>query len=398
MVTPDPVDVRLLTLIAEMGRAAVHEVAARLGMDPREAAARLVALSANGVPLVVGVECDPNGIRGVLASAAAPPSPGYHPAQGTPSGVYSTSAYPQNQPGAYPPPGGGHGYPMGPPSGANSYPQQAHHQPHPVQGTPSGVYPAAGTPSGAYPPPPPPQSHPSGAYGTPSGAYGTPSGAYGTPSGRYQGPPPSQPFSSQPHQPPPSQPFSAQPFPAQPPAPADPVMSTWGPPQTATWARGDQPPGQVQPPAPPAPARPATTRTAKVGETLETEGLEGEYLAIQLVELVDPADFLFTAAGYRLQEGERSVVVHTEMVNRGSQAFNSLPDLYLVLVTKDGQTVSKAPVSLSSRPPHRIGVAPGETAGGHTVYVVPEHVEVTAIRWTARPDDTSKALTWEVVI
>lgn len=175
-------------------------------------------------------------------------------------------------------------------------------------------------------------------------------------------------------------------------------MSTWGPPQTSAWARGDQPAGhaavQVQP-APP-PARPATARTGKVGGTLETEGLEGERLAIQLVEVVDPADFLFTAAGYRLQEGERSVVVHTEMVNRGAVNFNSLPDLYLVLVTKDGQAVPKAPVSLSSRPPHRIGVAPGETAGGHAVYVLPENIEVTAVRWTARPDDTSKALTWTV--
>jgi hypothetical protein len=129
---------------------------------------------------------------------------------------------------------------------------------------------------------------------------------------------------------------------------------------------------------------------------LEAEGLEGEHLSIQLVEVVDPADFLFTAAGYRLQEGERSVVVHTEMVNRGSQPFNSLPDLYLVLVTKDGDTISKAPVSMSSRPPHRIGVAPGETAGGHTVYVLPENIDVTAVRWSPRPDDTARTLTWTV--
>ncbi|ONI71267.1 hypothetical protein ALI144C_49045 [Actinosynnema sp. ALI-1.44] len=358
---------RLLTLLAEMGRAAVHEVAARLGMDPREAASRLVALSANGLPLVVGVECDPGKIRALLASASPPP--GYHPVQGTPSGVYPASSYPQSgpqnvpQPGAYPPPPSGHGYPMGPPSGANAYPQP---QPHPVMGTPSGVYP---------PPPPPPGPYQS----TPSGAYQV----HGTPSGRYQGPPQ-----------PPSQPIPVQP----PPPPPDPVMSTWGPPQTAGWARGDQPGVQAPPQPAHQPQRAPTTRTGKVGETLETEGLEGEHLAIQLVELVDPADFLFTAAGYRLQEGERSVVVHTEMVNRGNQAFNSLPDLYLVLMTKDGQAVSKAPVSLSSRPPHRIGVAPGETAGGHAVYVLPEHTEITSIRWTARPDDTSRALTWEVVL
>ena len=129
---------------------------------------------------------------------------------------------------------------------------------------------------------------------------------------------------------------------------------------------------------------------------LWTEGLEGEKLAIQLVEVVDPADYLFTAAGYRLQEGERSVVVHTELTNRGKVAFQSLPDLYLVLVTPDGKTISKAPVSLSSRPPHRIGVAPGDTAGGHTVYVLPEESRITAVRWSARPDEDKNSLTWTV--
>src|SRR3954468_18650098 len=58
-------------MIAEMGRAAVHEVAARLGMDPREAAARLITLSGSGLPLLVGVECDPNGIRKALANSMA---------------------------------------------------------------------------------------------------------------------------------------------------------------------------------------------------------------------------------------------------------------------------------------------------------------------------------------
>src|SRR2546423_116941 len=72
-----------------------------------------------------------------------------------------------------------------------------------------------------------------------------------------------------------------------------------------------------------------------------------------------------------------SVVVHPELTTRGPVPFQPLPALSLVLVTRDGQTISKAPVSLSSRPPHRIGVAPGETAGGHTVYVVPEATEVT---------------------
>ena len=53
-------------------------------------------------------------------------------------------------------------------------------------------------------------------------------------------------------------------------------------------------------------------------------------------------------------------------------------------------------MSLSSRPPHRIGVPPGDTAGGHTVYVLPEDAQITAVRWSARPDEDKNSLTWTV--
>ncbi|MFC5289192.1 AsnC family protein [Actinokineospora guangxiensis] len=324
----DAVDARLLGVVAEMGRAAVHEVAARLGMDPREAASRLVALSASGVPLLVGVECDPNGVRAALARMQ--PQPGY-------------------------------GYPPG-------YQQQ------PVQQQPVQQQPAQ---YGAYPYQGPPQGGPSGPH-----QVAPPSGQHAVRVG-----PPSQPFPAQ--QPPQQQ--------LPPPDPGDPI-NVWGPPQSSTWARGDQPPGgtlagsmdRTQPAARP------HRRTGKAGEALETEGLEGERLSIKLIEVVDPADYLFTAAGYRLQEGERSIVVHTELVNRGAVKFGTLPDLYLVLVTDDGREITKAPVSLSSRPPHRIGVAPGETAGGHTVYVVPEETVLTSVRWSPRPDEESRTLTWAI--
>ncbi|HEX6353461.1 MAG TPA: AsnC family protein [Actinophytocola sp.] len=310
-----------------MGRAAVHEVAARVGMDPREVASRLVALSATGLPLLVGVECDPGRLRQAAAAAMAATSPPY---------------------GIQPPYG--------------------------VHGTPTGPYP----PSGPVPNPygqPPPQSGPMPMAPQPV---------------MPRTGPPSTPFPAQTG--PPSQPFPA---PMQPPPPLPQVeapMSMWGPPQTSTWARGDAPPLDVTQPT--VKSALPDVRQGKVGTALQTEGLEGERLSITLVEVVDPADYLFTAAGYRLQEGERSVVVHTELTNRGTVAFQSLPDLYLVLVTPDGKTISKAPVSLSSRPPHRIGVPPGETQGGHTVYVVPEHTEVTSVRWSPRPDEESRALTW----
>jgi len=349
----DPVDARLLGVVAEMGRAAVHEVAARVGMDPREVASRLVALSATGLPLLVGVECDPARLRQVAMQAMSPQT-------------------------------------MSPPYG--------------VQGTPSGPYPQQGVP---YPPSGPMQAPPQQQYQGPQyqgPQYQTP------PSGPYSMPQPvQQPMQQMPRTGPPSSPFPAQtgppsqPFqaPAQqqqqaPPAQVEAPISMWGPPQTSTWARGDAPPQDVTQPTVRTERPEADVRQGKVGSALQTEGLEGERLSITLVEVVDPADYLFTAAGYRLQEGERSVVVHTELTNRGSVAFQSLPDLYLVLVTPEGKTISKAPVSLSSRPPHRIGVPPGETAGGHTVYVVPENTEVTSVRWSPRPDEESRTLTWEV--
>jgi DNA-binding Lrp family transcriptional regulator len=343
----DPVDARLLGVVAEMGRAAVHEVAARVGMDPREVASRLVALSATGLPLLVGVECDPARLAQAAAAMAATSPPygvqnPYAQQQYPPSGPMQTPYPPQPQSG-----------PVGLPSGPHSVPQP--------------MMPRTGPPSAPFP-------------------------------AQQQTGPPSQPFPA-PMQQPMQQQQPIQQAPqqqAQPLPQVEAPISTWGPPQTSTWARGDGPPQDVtQPTVRPDRAEP-DVRQGKVGSALQTEGLEGERLSITLVEVVDPADYLFTAAGYRLQEGERSVVVHTELTNRGSVAFQSLPDLYLVLVTPDGKTISKAPVSLSSRPPHRIGVPPGETQGGHTVYVVPENTEITSVRWSPRPDEESRTLTWTV--
>ncbi|WP_027944136.1 hypothetical protein [Amycolatopsis taiwanensis] len=370
MAVTDPVDARLLAALAELGKVAVHELAAKVRMDPREVAYRLVALSGSGLPLLVGVESDPNGLRAALAATGgwarmAPPGP--------PAGMPPT-------PGARP--------------GASSGPYPPPAPPFPVQGVPSGPYPppAQGVPSGPYPPPA--QGVPSGPYPPP--AQGVPSGPYqvqGTPSGRH----PVQPVPSgagayqlqgaaSPYPAPQARPPAPPPNPVAVPAPLDPVISVWGPPQTASWARGDQFP----------PAAPAAVRTGRVGDVLTTQGLDGEQLSVQLLEVQDPADFLFSAAGYQLEEGERAIVVHTEISNRGAIPFLALPDNYLELVSADGRAVAKAPVSLTSRPPHKIGVQPGETAGGHTVYVVAEATRITAVRWSPRPEPDDRSLTWSL--
>ncbi|GLY39119.1 AsnC family protein [Amycolatopsis sp. NBRC 101858] len=333
MAVTDPVDTRLLAALADLGKTAVHELAAKVGMDPREVAYRLVALSGSGLPLLVGVESDPQGLRAAIAGS--PPSWANRPPQQfppPPSQPVPQQPAPQQPP--MPPPG-----PHGVPSG-----------PYNVQGAPSGPYTVQGAPSGPYT-------------------------VQGTPSGQYPGPPPRPPQQRPPQQ-----------F-APPPAPVDPVVSTWGLPQTASWARGDEPAR---------PAAPAGGKQGRLREVLETQGLEGEQLSVQLLEVQDPADYLFSAAGYRLEEGERSVVVHTEITNRGAIPFVSLPDNYLELLAADGTAIGKAPVSLTSRPPHKIGVQPGETLGGHTVYVLPDATRVVSVRWSPRPEPDERTLIWSI--
>nr|WP_228046323.1 AsnC family protein [Saccharopolyspora sp. HNM0983] len=232
-------------------------------------------------------------------------------------------------------------------------------------------------------------AHPnSGGYPVPPGFPPAHSGGHPVPhphSGPHSGPHPPQ--HSGPSGP---QGFAPAPPPPRPPA-QDPV-ATWGPPGSASWARGDHAPGSQFATSPALP-RP---RTGRVGSALEVVGAEGEQLSMKLVEVVDPADFLFTAAGYELKDGERAVVVHTELTNRGPIPFQAVPDAHLELLAADGSPVAGSTVALSSRPPYRSGVAAGETAGGHTVYVLPDGTELTALRWRPAPDDERRTLNWDI--
>ena len=245
MAYPDPIDARLLAILADVGKIAVHQLAAMVGIDPRDAASRLVALSGGGMPLIVGVECDQRALHSILAATR-------------------------------------------------------------------------GAQSNYGPPPNVPQ---------------------------HSGP------ISQPHH---------------------------------NISGGNEVTLRT----------PRQARANAVGGTQYIMGSAGEQLAIKLVEVVDPADFLFTAAGYQLRAGERAVVVHTEMTNQGPVPFAAIPDTYLVLVTENGDVISKAPSSLSSRPPYHAGITPGVTTGGHTVYLLPESVTITGIRWSEGPGAYGHSLVW----
>jgi hypothetical protein len=277
MAAPDPVDARLLTIVAETGRVAVHVIAMRLNMDVRDVAARLAALSTSGLPLIVSAEGDPQGIRNAIAAAGA----------------------------------------------WQQHPQQ-HQSPH-----------GSGPFAGSY------------------SVYG----------------------------PPHSGPYSAQSGPL-------PAANTSGPsgpqPVPAGYGAARIPPQQAAP-----------TRVGTIGSRFDANGPNGERITLQLIEVVDPADFLYSAAGHHLEPGKRSVVVHLELTNRGSAPLPMVADQHLVLVTTDGSTIPKSQDTLSSRPPHQPGVAPGDTVGGHTVYVFPEDTDIVAVRWTPGPGAEDFAFTWE---
>lgn len=90
---PDPVDHRLLALLAEVGRIPVHELAARAGLDVRDVALRLTAMGAAGLPVTTVAEVDQARLRQVLAATA--PSPG------TPGGWVGTPLYTPGPYGGY---------------------------------------------------------------------------------------------------------------------------------------------------------------------------------------------------------------------------------------------------------------------------------------------------------
>ena len=260
----DPTDLRLAAALGDLGRATVLQIAARAGVNPEEAAVRLLRMGAAGLPLVVGVEGDRAGLQGWARAQQAPPVP--------------------------------------PPS-------------PPVWTEP---------PS---PPAPPEWTPPSG---PPLG---------------------------------------------------------WGVPQSGAWVRQPQPSQPSPGTAGVGTAGVGTAgvgTTAVVGDTLCTVSPSGEQLNITLVDVVDTADALIAAAGHPLAPGTRAAVVHTD-VTAGPLGYQAIPDACLTVVLADGTEVGKSGIMLSSRPPFRSGVAPGDTVGGHTVFELDAHASIVGVRWRNVP-------------
>jgi len=161
--------------------------------------------------------------------------------------------------------------------------------------------------------------------------------------------------------------------------------------------REPRPEPEPQPePEPPAPAPQVFAKSPSQVQWQTTVGLAGEQLWVTLLEVIDPADDVLTNAGYRLDAGERAVLVRTAMANHGPAPHEALPDHYLVLRTASGAILPKAPMGVGSHPAYRVGVAPGGQADGWTVFLIPSDTELVEVVWSVRPDLVDRTLTWRV--
>lgn len=155
-------------------------------------------------------------------------------------------------------------------------------------------------------------------------------------------------------------------------------------------------PDSRQPEAPQlAQPRSPTHRVMVSGQpTQAVVGLFGEQLDVSLQQIIDPADQILTAVGYRLDPSERSLLVQTSVGNRGPIDYESLPDLYLFLQDGDGNILQKAAMAVGGYPAHRVGVPANSLVSGWTVFLVPAAGEVTEVRWSVRPDLANRTVVW----
>lgn len=192
------------------------------------------------------------------------------------------------------------------------------------------------------------------------------------------------------------------PIPAAPPAPSDATArpdteqaAVWGVPGTSDWVRpaavtpADHSSTQAAVPAQP------TRRVLTSGQPVQpVVGLFGELLDVGLQQILDPADDILTAVGYRIDEDERALLVQTSVGNRGPAAYESPADLYLELVDENGTVLGKAAMAVAGYPAHAVGVPANTLASGWTVFLVPAATQVAQVRWSVRPDLDDRTVTW----
>ena len=167
--------------------------------------------------------------------------------------------------------------------------------------------------------------------------------------------------------------------------------------EATTGPDDDLPPAAGADPGAPSVAAPtaATRRTLTAGQPVQAvEGLFGEQLDVGLQQILDPADTILRAVGYRIEPGERALLVQTSVGNRGPADYESLADLYLEIVDSTGRVLRKAAMSVNGYPAHQVGVPAHTLVSGWTVFLVPADSEVAQVKWSVRPDLSHRTVSW----
>jgi hypothetical protein len=223
------------------------------------------------------------------------------------------------------------------------------------------------------------------------------------------------------------------------------ASALWGPPGTSSWARTDDEPAAVEPsviaqpgsapeplPAPEpqaaaepvsapepqaaaepvsapepqaaaepqaAPEQPAAPvpRAQPIWASIPVAGPAGEQLMVTILDVLDPGDEVLTGAGYRMEPGQRAVLVHSSVANTGQVPYYPVGDLYLVLETDNRALLGRANIAVASHPAFPVGVTPGRTADGWSVFLIPSETVLAGIKWCIRPDMPQTILSWPII-
>ncbi len=129
---------------------------------------------------------------------------------------------------------------------------------------------------------------------------------------------------------------------------------------------------------------------------LPVTGPNGEELLVTLLDVIDPGDEILAGSGYRMEPGERAILVHCSVANTGHVPYPFVPDLYLVLEADTRTLLGKAAIAVESHPAFGVGMLPGRQGDGWSVFLVPSQTVIAAVKWCIRPDLPQTILSWPI--
>lgn len=127
-------------------------------------------------------------------------------------------------------------------------------------------------------------------------------------------------------------------------------------------------------------------------------GPSGEQLRVAILQVVDPANELVTAAGIQVPLGHRAVLIHSTVANDGPAYYPATGDTNLVVETADRTLLGQSGMSLPDHRRFGNGLPPHEVADGWTLFFVPQIATLTGIKWCIRPQFPETIVGWPIAL